>query len=245
MFAPFSRIWIACAVVMAIGASPSRAQNAPDPLAAVDAEISAAEDSLRAGELEIAESRYRSALAAGWMLIGALDAAERRLADARDAFLRASTSAFDARSALQSLAIVHLQMGHAADAVTLLTRLIGANPADIQNRRLLAQSLIANGQVDEALQELEETAHRRPDDPEIKYAIASGYLRVKKIDAAAHGPAVTLAEASADPRGGAWLSSGVIIYAPSNRESLLQVSASGGQATAIFGKRLAWRNLGR
>ena len=68
MFAPFSRIWIACAVVMAIGASPSRAQNAPDPLAAVDAEISAAEDSLRAGELEIAESRYRSALAAGWSL---------------------------------------------------------------------------------------------------------------------------------------------------------------------------------
>ena len=184
MFAPFSRIWIACAVVMAIGASPSRAQNAPDPLAAVDAEVSAAEDSLRAGELEIAESHYRSALAAGWMLMGALDAAERRLADARDAFLRASTSAFDARSALQSLAIVHLQMGHAADAVTLLTRLSGANPADIQNRRLLAQSLIANGQVDEALQELEETAHRRPDDPEIKYAIASGYLRVKKIDAA-------------------------------------------------------------
>ena len=184
MFAPFSRIWIACAVVMAIGASSSAAQNAPDPLAAVDAEISAAEDSLRAGELEIAESRYRSALAAGWMLMGALDAADGRLADARDAFLRASTSAFDARSALQSLALIHLRMGDAASAVTLLTRLSGTSPGDVPNRRLLAQALAANGQAAEAVQELEETAHARPDDPEIKYTLASGYLRLKQIDSA-------------------------------------------------------------
>jgi tetratricopeptide (TPR) repeat protein len=184
MIVPLPRLWIACAVVMTIGASPSGAQTASDPLAAVDVNMSAAEDSLRAGELEIAESRYRSALAAGWMLMGALDAADDRLADARDAFLRASTSAFDASAALQSLAVVHLQMGDAASAVTLLTRLSGANPGDVQNRRLLAQALIANGQADEAVQELEETANARPDDPEIKYALASGYLRLKNVDAA-------------------------------------------------------------
>ena len=54
--------------------------------------MSAAEDALRAGELHIAESRYRSALAAGWLLMGTLESVERRLPDARDAFLRASTS---------------------------------------------------------------------------------------------------------------------------------------------------------
>ena len=187
MMSGFLRISIVGAVVMTIGASPSvaqTAQTAPDPLAAVDVQMSAAEDSLRAGELQIAESRYRSALAAGWMLMGALDATEYRLADARDAFERASTSTFDASAALQSLAIVHLQMGDAASAVTLLTRLSGANPGDVQSRRLLAQALAANGQAEEAVQELEETAHARPDDPEIKYALASGYLRLKQIDSA-------------------------------------------------------------
>src|SRR5690348_3819281 len=96
MTSGFLRISIAGAVVMAIGASPSVAQTASDPLAAVDVQMSAAEDSLRAGELQIAESRYRSALAAAWMLMGALHATDHRLADARDAFQRASTSAFDA-----------------------------------------------------------------------------------------------------------------------------------------------------
>jgi tetratricopeptide (TPR) repeat protein len=171
-------------VGVTVAASRPAAQNAVDPVAAIDAEISAAEDSLRAGELEIAESRYRSSLAAGWMLMGALRAAEHRLADARDAFERASTATFDASAALQSLAVVHLQMGDAASAVKILTRLSGGNPGDVQTHRLLAQALVANGQPEEAIQELEETAHARPDDPEIKYALASGYLRLKRLDAA-------------------------------------------------------------
>ncbi len=56
---------------------------------------------------------------------------------------------------------------------------------------------------------------------------------LKKIDITGRGPAVTLAEASPDPRGGAWLGPGVIVYAPSNRESLLRIPAGGGRPAPI------------
>ena len=183
MIGPNARTPLMCAVLMATAVSASAAQT-PDPLAPLDVAMSAAEDALRAGELHIAESRYRSALAAGWLLKGILESVERRLPDARDAFLRASTSTVDARAALQSLAIVQLQMGDAAGAVAVLTRLAGANAGDVPNRQLLAQALVANGQAEEAVQALEETAHAHPDDPEVAYALASGYLRIGKADAA-------------------------------------------------------------
>jgi tetratricopeptide (TPR) repeat protein len=184
MIGPLRRTWLICPVVITIVASLSAEQTASDPVLSVDVNISAAEDSLRAGELQIAESRYRAALVAGWMLMGALRTTEHRLPEARDAFVRASTSGVDANPALRSLAVVHLQMGDASSAVAILTRLAGANSRDVPSRRLLAQALIANGQAAEAVQELEETAHASPDDPEIKYALASGYLRLKKGDAA-------------------------------------------------------------
>ena len=106
------------------------AQTAKDPAAVVEQLSAAAETSLRQGELEIAESHYRAALMAGWMILGTLRADERRLPEARDAFQRASTSAADARPALQALALVHLEMGEADRAVTILTRLAGRNVKD-------------------------------------------------------------------------------------------------------------------
>jgi len=165
-------------------ASIAGAQPAADPAGALERMSAAAESSLRQGELQIAESTYRSALMSGWMLIGTLRTDERRLSDARDAFQRAASSAVDARAALQSLALVHLQMGEAGRAVTILTRLAGANIKDPQIHRLLAQALVANGQGEEAVQEMEEARAAAPDDPELAFMLASGYLRVKKLDAA-------------------------------------------------------------
>ena len=190
MIVPAFRISPAFAIVIGF-VSVSAAQTASDPVYPVDVNISAAEESLRAGELQTAESRYRSALMAGWMLMGALRIADNHLPDARDAFMRASTSASDAKPALQSLAAVHLQMGNADSAVAILTWLSALlhrerwwNATDLQSHRLLAQALIANGQLKQAVQELEETANANPDDPEIKFALASGYLRLKKLEAA-------------------------------------------------------------
>ena len=179
---PF-RIPLVFALVIAI-VPAAAAQTASDPVYSVDVNVSAAEQSLSAGELQTAESRYRSALMAGWMLIGALRIADHRLPEARDAFRRASTSVVDANPALQALAVVHLQMGEAPSAVAILTRLAAANSTDVQSRRLLAQALVANGQPEQAVQELEETANANPNDPEITFALASGYLRLKKLDAA-------------------------------------------------------------
>src|SRR5439155_2396430 len=171
-------------VVASLAASPARAQTTSDPAAGLDAIVAAAETSLREGELQIAESHYRSALMAGWMVIGTLRLDERRLPEARDAFQRASSAAVDAKAALQSLSLVHLQMGEAVSAVTILARLAGPNPKTVQTHRLLAQALVANGQPEQAIQELEEARGAAPDDPEVAFTLASGYLRLKKLDVA-------------------------------------------------------------
>src|SRR5947209_8748283 len=115
-------------LIALLASSPAVAQDAADRAAALERIIAAAESSLRDGELQTAESHYRSALMAGWMLIGALRVEERRLPEAREAFLRASASASDAKAAFQALAVVHLQMGDGQSAVAILTRVAGSNP---------------------------------------------------------------------------------------------------------------------
>ena len=50
-------------------------------------------------------------------------------------------------------------------------------------RKLLAQALVANGQTSEAVQELEEAYAGAPDDDELAFTLALGYLRLKKVDA--------------------------------------------------------------
>jgi len=58
--------------------------------------------------------------------------------------------------------------------------------------------------------------------------------KLKKIDTAG-GPPVTLADAS-NPRGGAWSSSGIIVFAPNNNVGgLVKISASGGTVTPATG----------
>jgi tetratricopeptide (TPR) repeat protein len=153
-------------------------------VAAVEAEMAAAESALREGELQIAESRYRDVLMRGWMLIGALEMSDRRLPAARDAFRRAAASAVDAAAAQQSLAIVSLQTGETAEAVALLTRISHASPKDAELRRLLAQALVADGRPEQAVQTLEEARRVLPHDLELAFTLASGYLRMKNPDAA-------------------------------------------------------------
>src|SRR5438445_10918926 len=97
----------------------------PDPGEPLDHAMAAAEASLRDGELQAAESHYRTALREAWLLEGSLAAAAGRLTDARDAFRRASASAVENRPALLSLALVQLQMAEPSEAVKVLTPLAG------------------------------------------------------------------------------------------------------------------------
>ena len=115
------------------------------------------------------------------MIVGAVAAGDGRLAEARRAFERAASSAVDSRAAERSLAIVQLQMGDVALALERLTRLAAEIPQDVEIRLTLAQALVTAGRPAEATQELEELRARGSRDAELTFALASGYLRLKKI----------------------------------------------------------------
>ncbi|HET7617237.1 MAG TPA: tetratricopeptide repeat protein [Vicinamibacterales bacterium] len=173
---------LVCGLVLPAIASVSA--QAPRPAAAIDAEVAAAERALRNDEPQLAESHLRGALYAGWMITGAAAVAEGRLADARDAFTRASTTVVENRDALQSLAMVALQLGEVDTALPILSRLVAAYPREPGLHRLLAQALVAKRQPEQAVQELEEAHGAAPDDLETTFALATGYLRVRKLDEA-------------------------------------------------------------
>ncbi|MGH9346843.1 MAG: tetratricopeptide repeat protein [Vicinamibacterales bacterium] len=186
--APFSAAALLVAMLLAsqAAAQPSRDVSTPppNPATALDRTVAAAEAALRVGELHIAESRYRDLLLEAWLVLGELHVAAGKLDEARNAFRRASASAVDAAPAFHALALVHLRMGQAGEAVALLTRLATEDRRNIQTRRLLAQALVAAGEPKEAVQTLEEARAVAPDDPELAFALATGYLHLKKVEAA-------------------------------------------------------------
>jgi tetratricopeptide (TPR) repeat protein len=164
--------------------STASAQSGSGITSQLDRSIATAEASLKDGELELAESHYRDAILEGWMTIGALNLAESRLPEAKDAFTRAAASAVEKRTAIQALALVELRMGEADRAVERLTRLLGPRTDDVPTLRLLAQALVANGHPEQAVQQLETAHGAAPDDVELTFVLASGYLRLKKVAAA-------------------------------------------------------------
>ncbi len=174
---------VAATAAAALAAPPA---TRPDLLAPVLQSIAAAEAQLQQGEMESAESHYRDALMAGWLLVGAVAAVDGRTREAHDAFLAASSSAVENRLALQALVLTQMQLGEAAKAVETLTRLIGKNPNDLGLRRLLAQAHVANGDPQQAVQELEEAFASAPGDLEIAFALAGGYLRLGRTEPAEH-----------------------------------------------------------
>lgn len=146
--------------------------------------MAGAEAALREGEVQIAESRYRTALMQGWMLAGTVEAGEARFAEAKRAFDRASRSTVQPREALHALSLVHLQEGDPAPAINILTKLVARDRTDVGSWRLLAQALAAAGKTGEAVQELEEAHAAVPDDLELQFELASGLLRIEKLERA-------------------------------------------------------------
>jgi tetratricopeptide (TPR) repeat protein len=180
-----ARPWVTGLLLGSLLCGRAAAESGSHPAAALERAISTAETSLQKGDLRAAESLYRSALFEGWLLMATLERIEGRLPQARAAFQNASTYAVEDRTALQGLALVHLQLGEAAPATEILTRLARKNPKDIQTRRLLAQALVAKGQPDQAVRELEEARATAPNDLELAFAQASAYLGLKKPELAA------------------------------------------------------------
>ena len=173
------------AVVTAVlcAATPAAAQKV-DPSAPLTAAVAAAESALQIGERQIAESHLRTALYEGWLLLGAIAATEGRLPDARTAFTRAASATAHPRAAEEALAAVQTQMGDAAAALPILSRLSGMDPKNTRVRHLLAQAYVVSGNPAAAVQELEEAHSLAPDDLETAFTLASGYARLKKFDEA-------------------------------------------------------------
>ena len=165
-------------------ASAFAAAATPGPADLVEQRLAAADASLQAGEPQLAESHYRSAVGEGFLVLGSLEAADGRLDKAREAFQGALAATADARQATQHLAMALLELGEAKQAVTLMTHLATRNARDMGIRRLLAQALILAGRPGEALQELEEARTLAPEDLETLYVLAAGNLRMKKLAAA-------------------------------------------------------------
>lgn len=152
--------------------------------AALERAVSAAESSLRQGDLRTAQSHYREALFNGWLLVGALERLERRLPDARAALRRASLFAGEGREPARSLAEAYLQAGEHEEAVSLLRGLASHDPANVEDRRLLAMALASAGRHDEALAVLDEMSAKASGDPELAFLLGSQYLWLRNVEAA-------------------------------------------------------------
>jgi tetratricopeptide (TPR) repeat protein len=154
---------------------------ATGPSEATQRAMAEAEARLKDGELQTAESSYRAALLEGWLLLGDLEGAEGRWDRAKADFERASASAVETRRPHLALALAHLQVGDTPEAVTLLTHFATSHPKDVDSRRMLAQALEANGQLDQAIQALEEAREADPKDLELAFALATEYLKVQHV----------------------------------------------------------------
>lgn len=169
---------------VALAAWSSRAAEGEAPTAVMARAMAEAEASLRYNETQVAESRYRQVLLEGWLLRGQLEVAKGDLAAAQSAFEKAASSSIETRRAFHWQALLHLQLDQPAEATRLLTRLAFRHPEDVTVRRLLAQALIAEGRYELAVQELEEARTFAPGDVELAFTLATGYLRVGKLEQA-------------------------------------------------------------
>lgn len=155
-----------------------------NPVAPLQAALREAAAALAEGEVQIAESSYRTALLEGWLLKGALEREEGRLEEARTAFEQAAASAVEVRRPHLALALLELQLGGAERAVSLLRGLKRQDLADATVRRLLPRALMAAGQVDEAIQEMTELHVLSPEDLENTYSLARAYLAQDQLEEA-------------------------------------------------------------
>ena len=143
-----------------------------------------AEESLQLGETQVAESRYRTALFEGWVMLGSLAEASGDLPAARSAYEEAITSAVEVRRARIALAGVLAQMEEYAEAEAVLRLLIAEDKNDFRARRLLSDTLADAGRSEESIQELEQLVSMNPDDLETTYFLSTAYLAEQRTEEA-------------------------------------------------------------
>jgi tetratricopeptide (TPR) repeat protein len=153
-------------------------QTVPDPLAALDAAIAAAEHALRDGTLQVAESHYRSVLVQAWMMAGTLDLVERRQPEARDAFRRASTAAGETGGAAieppQAAPFAKLQP---AERLEIRRRVTTALARAYLNLGVMQAQA---GRYARAAELLEDAAHVDAAFPQVQYSLGVAYFNAQR-----------------------------------------------------------------
>jgi Flp pilus assembly protein TadD len=186
---------VGCLCILLAGTRVASAQNDPGE-EQLDRTVASAEESLRAGERQLAESRYRAALLQGWMLLGIIDASAGRLEDAGQAFERASTSAAENSEAVEALAAVRPQRDKGDAALDRLTKM--APPAADRDRvvktvratlaRIYLNLGIMHARADRfarAAELLEEAVQIDPAFPQAQYSLGVAYFNARRYDQAA------------------------------------------------------------
>jgi tetratricopeptide (TPR) repeat protein len=171
----------------ASGSSPSgdsSSEDSPNPLETFRQAISEAEESLQVGELQLAESRFRTALFEGWMILGSLAEASGDMQGAKRAYDSAIDSVVDVRRARIALVGVFRETEEYEEAEALLRLLIAQDKNDFLARRLLSDTLADAGQDVESIQELEQLVAMNPEDLETVYFLSTAYLAENRIEEA-------------------------------------------------------------
>lgn len=170
--------------LLALAALPpiTAAQGASDLASPVLQAMARAEAAIQNQEPQLAESLYRKALLEGWLLLGAVAAAERDWGAAQTAYEAAMSSAVETRRARLLLADVHIRSGNPSQAILLLRKIIGKDLRDAEARRLLAQALAADGQLVESTLELESLRTIYPEDPENLFLLGAAYLQQGRLE---------------------------------------------------------------
>lgn len=177
MMANLARVALALVLLVSgPGLLSARDESGHDPIADLNRAVQEAERALARQEFQIAESRYRTVLFEGWVLLGGLAERSGDLAGARSAYEAAIASAADVRRARIALARLLAQMEEFDRAEALLRLLIAQDKNDFEARRLMSDTLADAGRVEESILELEQLVSKNPQDLETAYYLATAYL---------------------------------------------------------------------
>ena len=165
------------------GAAPSDApETAPGAVAALERSMSAAEESLRSGQLASAEDRYRSALREGALVLAALESGEAPPAPARAELKRRVQAAL--AGAYLNLGVMQARSGRFAEAAELFEKAAEADANVPQVQYALGVAYFNARRYDKATGPLSRALAERPG-PELKRMLATAWLNTKAYDKAA------------------------------------------------------------
>jgi Flp pilus assembly protein TadD len=184
----------AAAVLLGLAASRLDSAQTESRIVRFDRAVASAEESLRAGDFQQAESRSREAIVQGWMLAGIVAVSNGRSDEARADFERAASTAVDKREPAAALAALKSKT---PESVRILNALTASVPADRRQdearrvpeaiARLYSNLGVLNaheGQLGRAAELFEQTVLIDPRFPQAQYSLGVAYFSDQRYEKA-------------------------------------------------------------